>query len=57
MNADAAVDRLQALNGLEGRTGGIFDGFFHGHAATDGAGGIDAGALGFIGKADEVGIA
>jgi hypothetical protein len=52
-----AVDRLQALDGLEGRTGGIFDGFFHGHAATDGPGGIDAGPLGFIGKADEVGIA
>jgi hypothetical protein len=56
MYADAAVDGLQALDGLERRTGGIFHGLFHGHGATDSPGGIDAGALGFIGKADEVGI-
>jgi hypothetical protein len=54
MHGNAPVYGLNALDRLQSGSAGIFHGFFHGHAAPDGAGRINTGSLGFIGKTNEI---
>ena len=56
MDGHAPVDRLQALDGFEGRALGIDGGSGQRHRLTDRASGVNAGSAGFVGKADVVGI-
>jgi hypothetical protein len=54
MYGNAPVDGLNALDRFQGGTGGIFHGFFYGHAATNSAGRINTGSLGFIGETNKI---
>jgi len=47
---------LDGLDGLHGGAHGVFHGLLHVHGTAHGTGGIDAGAAGFVGEADEVGV-
>src|SRR6266853_4787366 len=54
MGGPAAADELEALRRLEGGARGVLGGEGDVHRLPHGAGGVDAGAAGLVGGADEV---
>ena len=56
MHGNTAIARFDTLDGLQGCTGGIINGLFHGLCLADTATGIDTGSPGLIRKTDEMRI-